>query len=93
MLLPPISCPQFILFLPCAVAYYQLTNTQASNFPTNVHVFQFLYFFSSFWGQVGASASAPRLMLRCTVPTACPGQRLQPGQTARNRIPNKTKHN
>ena len=46
--------PQFVLFLPCAAAYYQLTDP---NSPNNIHWFQFLYFFSSFWGQFGPNAT------------------------------------
>jgi hypothetical protein len=55
----------FVLFLPCAVAYYNLTNPQS---PSNIHWFQFLYFFSSFWGQFGPNATTWLLPAE-TVPT------------------------
>lgn len=38
----------FILFLICGVAFPQLTSSAQG-----LRVFQFLYFFSSFWNQVG----------------------------------------
>ena len=41
----------FILFLVCAIAYKPLTQ------PSGIHWFQFLYFFSSFWGQFGPNAT------------------------------------
>lgn len=41
----------FVLFLICAVAYHQLVT------PKGIHWFQFLYFFSSFWGQFGPNAT------------------------------------
>ncbi len=41
----------FALFLACAVAYKPLTK------PAGIHWFQFLYFFSSFWGQFGPNAT------------------------------------
>lgn len=41
----------FALFLACAVAYSPLTK------PSGIHWFQFLYFFSSFWGQFGPNAT------------------------------------
>ena len=41
----------FALFLACAVAYHPLTR------PSGIHWFQFLYFFSSFWGQFGPNAT------------------------------------
>lgn len=41
----------FVLFLVCAVAYKQLVA------PKGIHWFQFLYFFSSFWGQFGPNAT------------------------------------
>lgn len=39
-----------ILFLMCGIFYDQLTSDQ-------IHVFQFLYFFSSFWNQFGPNAT------------------------------------
>ena len=42
----------FILYLICAVAYPQLTASQAG-----LHAFQFLYFFSSFWNQFGPNCT------------------------------------
>jgi MFS family permease len=41
----------FVLFGACAIWYYQLMT------PANIHVFQFLYYFSSFWGQFGPNAT------------------------------------
>lgn len=41
----------FVLFLICAVAYHHLVT------PRGIHWFQFLYFFSSFWGQFGPNAT------------------------------------
>ncbi len=41
----------FALFLVCAIAYKPLTQ------PSGIHWFQFLYFFSSFWGQFGPNAT------------------------------------
>ncbi len=41
----------FVLFLVCAIAYKPLTQ------PSGIHWFQFLYFFSSFWGQFGPNAT------------------------------------
>ncbi len=41
----------FALFLVCAIAYKPLTK------PSGIHWFQFLYFFSSFWGQFGPNAT------------------------------------
>ncbi|KAL0027711.1 hypothetical protein WJX79_010856 [Trebouxia sp. C0005] len=41
----------FVLFLVCAIAYKPLTH------PSGIHWFQFLYFFSSFWGQFGPNAT------------------------------------
>ena len=59
-------CPlQFVLFLPCGIAYYSLTDTSS---PGNIHAFQFLYFFSSFWGQFGPNATTWLLPAE-TVPT------------------------
>eukprot|EP00887_Chlorella_sp_A99_P005874 scaffold1.g5874.t1 len=52
------------LFLPCAVAYHQLTDPASSLIP----LFQFLYFFSSFWGQFGPNATTWLLPAE-TVPT------------------------
>ena len=40
----------FILFLMCGIFYDQLTSS-------HIHVFQFLYFFSSFWNQFGPNAT------------------------------------
>eukprot|EP00887_Chlorella_sp_A99_P002403 scaffold10.g2403.t1 len=54
----------FVLFLPCAVAYYDLTAPNSNN----IKVFQFLYFFSSFWGQFGPNATTWLLPAE-TVPT------------------------
>jgi len=39
------------LFLMCAIFYHDLIN------PSNIHAFQFLYYFSSFWGQFGPNAT------------------------------------
>lgn len=41
----------FILFGASAIWYNQLTQ------PQHIHVFQFLYYFSSFWGQFGPNAT------------------------------------
>ncbi|GLI58503.1 hypothetical protein VaNZ11_000236 [Volvox africanus] len=41
----------FVLFLICAVHYDQLRT------PKYIHAFQFLYYFSSFWGQWGPNAT------------------------------------
>ncbi|PNW71997.1 hypothetical protein CHLRE_16g686750v5 [Chlamydomonas reinhardtii] len=41
----------FVLFLICAVHYDQLRT------PKYIHTFQFLYYFSSFWGQFGPNAT------------------------------------
>ncbi|KAG2451250.1 hypothetical protein HYH02_003857 [Chlamydomonas schloesseri] len=41
----------FVLFLICAVHYDQLKT------PKYIHAFQFLYYFSSFWGQFGPNAT------------------------------------
>jgi hypothetical protein len=41
----------FILFLICGAAFPQLTASAQG-----LRVFQFLYFFSSFWNQVGPSS-------------------------------------
>jgi len=40
-----------ILFLFCTVFYNKLIQ------PANIHAFQFLYYFSSFWGQFGPNAT------------------------------------
>lgn len=40
----------FALFLPCALAYDSLLENY-------IHVFQFLYFFSSFWNQFGPNCT------------------------------------
>lgn len=40
----------FILFLPCGLAYDSLLDNY-------IHVFQFLYFFSSFWNQFGPNCT------------------------------------
>ena len=42
-----------VLFLVCAGAYNTLITS-------HIHVFQFLYFFSSFWGQFGERAARAR---------------------------------
>ena len=42
---------QFVLFLICAVHYDALST------PKWIHAFQFLYYFSSFWGQFGPNAT------------------------------------
>ncbi|KAG2435009.1 hypothetical protein HYH02_012007 [Chlamydomonas schloesseri] len=41
----------FVLFLICAVHYDQLSTNKY------IHAFQFLYYFSSFWGQFGPNAT------------------------------------
>ncbi|GFR43042.1 hypothetical protein Agub_g4047 [Astrephomene gubernaculifera] len=41
----------FVLFLICAVHYFELST------PKWIHAFQFLYYFSSFWGQFGPNAT------------------------------------
>ncbi|KXZ43854.1 hypothetical protein GPECTOR_79g133 [Gonium pectorale] len=41
----------FVLFLICAVRYDELRT------PKYIHTFQFLYYFSSFWGQFGPNAT------------------------------------
>ncbi|KAG2425952.1 hypothetical protein HXX76_013325 [Chlamydomonas incerta] len=41
----------FVLFLICAVHYTELST------PQYIHAFQFLYYFSSFWGQFGPNAT------------------------------------
>ncbi|KXZ53070.1 hypothetical protein GPECTOR_8g63 [Gonium pectorale] len=41
----------FVLFLICAVRYNELRT------PKYIHTFQFLYYFSSFWGQFGPNAT------------------------------------
>ena len=40
-----------LLFLMCAIFYFDLIK------PQNIHAFQFLYYFSSFWGQFGPNAT------------------------------------
>lgn len=42
----------FILFIICYAAFPQLTGSAQG-----LRIFQFLYFFSSFWNQVGFSGS------------------------------------
>ena len=46
----------FVLFLICAADYNNLKNSA-------IHWFQFLYFFSSFWGQFGPNATTCELEL------------------------------
>ncbi|KAL6777660.1 PTA1A [Auxenochlorella protothecoides x Auxenochlorella symbiontica] len=51
-----------VLFLACAGAYHKLLE------PANLPVFQFLYYFSSFWGQFGPNATTWLLPAE-TIPT------------------------
>lgn len=51
-----------VLFLICAGAYNTLLK------PGNIHAFQFLYYFSSFWGQFGPNATTWLLPAE-TIPT------------------------
>ena len=58
------------LFLMCAVFYTDLTK------PGNIHWFQFLYYFSSFWGQFGPNATTwllPAELSPTEVRSACHG--------------------
>ena len=61
-----------VLFLVCAGAYNSLITD-------HIHVFQFLYFFSSFWGQFGERAAWGGALLsalgRLRMQGGCPGAR------------------
>jgi len=59
-----------LLFLFCTVFYHKLIQ------PGNIHAFQFLYYFSSFWGQFGPNATTwllPAELSPTEVRSACHG--------------------
>jgi hypothetical protein len=59
----------FVLFLTCGLSFPQLTASAQG-----LRVFQFLYFFSSFWNQVGDSHS----VVFCRAPVSCRMAMIRP---------------